>query len=151
MLEIFENVFAPKKKDNTGLIIGIAAGALAAAATTYVTAKVVKEVKNNLKEVYFVSPNEDNVVSVTSGSSEFAKGLTLIKVKAYTKNGDAECKFAFLSRTGEIGCEWQDNESFELLVGKGAKKQCCEVDFCEDDINITYCFKKITEEENEGE
>ena len=151
MLEIFENVFAPKKKDNTGLIIGIAAGALAAAAATYVTARVVKEVKGDLKEVYFVSPDEENVVSVTSGSSETARGLTLIKVKAYKKSGGDECKFSFLSRKGELYCKWHDNDSFELLSGKGERKQCCEADFGGEEITLKYYFKKITNEEEEGE
>lgn len=152
MLEIFENIFAPKKKDNTGLIIGIAAGTLAAAAATYYTAKVVKEVKNDLKEVYFVSPNEENIVSVTSGSSDTARGLTLIKIKAYTKSGSDECKFAFLSRKGELYCKWYDDDNFELLSGKGERKQCCEVDFGAEEITLTYCMKKISEEiENETE
>ena len=150
MLEILENILAPKKKDNTGLIIGLAAGAVATAAASYVTARVVKEVKNDLKEVYFVSDNEENIVSVTSGTSSTAKGLTLIKVKAYTKSGSDVCKFAFLTRCDKISCEWHDNDNFELLSGKGERKHCCEVDFSGEEIVLSYYFKDTTTE-NKGE
>ncbi len=143
MLEIFENILAPKKKDNTGLILGVAAGTLAAAAGAYVTAKVVKQIKSDLKEVYFVSTDGENIVSLTSGSSGFAKGLTFIKVKAYTKQGSDECKFSFLSCSGGISCEWQDNEHLELLVGKGKNKSCCDIDFSGDEIILNYYLKKI--------
>ncbi len=128
-------------------VIGLVAGTLAAAAAAagaYVTAKVVKEIKRDLKEVYFVSPNEDNIVSVTSGVSDMARGLIFVKVKAYTKSGSDECKFSFLSCTGGISCEWKDDEHLELLVGKGKKKPCCDIDFSGEDITLTYYFKKVT-------
>ena len=147
MLEIFEDIFAPKKKDNTGLILGVAVGTLAAAAAACVTARVVKEVKSDLKEVYFVSANGENIVSITSGSSDFARGLTFIKVKAYKKSGGDECKFAFLSLTGGISCEWKDNENVEFFIGRGKNRPCCEIAFGGDDINLTYYLKKITIED----
>ena len=147
IFDLIEKVVAPKKKDNTRLIIGVAAGTLAAAAASYVTAKVVKEIKSDLKEVYFVSADGENIVSVTSGSSDFARGLTFIKVKAYKKSGGDECKFAFLSLTGGISCEWKDNENVEFFIGRGKNRPCCEIAFGGDDISLMYYLKKITIED----
>lgn len=138
-----------KKQNIIGLIAGVAAGAAAAIAGGLVTAKVVKEIKSDLNDFSFVSDDGKNVVTLTYGSSDFAKGLTYVKVKAAVEDSDLNCKMiVFAIKKDEIFCgEWKDNENFKLWVGNGKRRQCCDVDFGGDEINMYYYIEKVTAEE----
>jgi len=140
-----------KKNGVIGLIAGVTAGVAAAVAGSLATVKVVKEIKEDLNESCFVSPEGNNFVSLKYGASNFAKGLVYIKVKAYTeaeKEADA-CNFSFLAgkNAKSIRVEWKDNEHFELSAGKGKLQQCCDVSFEGDNISIMYFWQKDTPEE----
>ena len=78
-----------------GLVLGIGAGVAAATAGFFAASKVAKEINEDSQSMTIVSPNEKNLVTITCGSSPFAKGLTLIKVKA--ENGEEECNLNFLT------------------------------------------------------
>ena len=135
-------------KNNTllGLTVGFVAGAAAAIAGAIAINKVSAEIKADLNEYSFMSPDCNNTVVVSRGASKTAKGLTLIKVKAIAEGKDDVCKLSMLAgKDAEIlSGEWTDNDHFELVVGKGKRLQYCDVNFCEDDIKMLYYFKKIT-------
>ena len=133
-----------KKQGVIGLIAGIAAGAAAAVAGGLVAAKVVKEIKSDLSDFSFVSNDGKNVVTLTYGASDFAKGLTYVQVTAYVEDSDLNCKMVVFSiKKDETFCgEWTDNDNFKLLVGNGKRKQCCEVDFGGEEINMYYYIEK---------
>ena len=42
----------------------------------------------------------------------------------------------------ELDAQWIDNEHFRLLVGPGARKQCCEITFEEKHISAVYSLAK---------
>ncbi|MBR3685983.1 MAG: hypothetical protein IKL66_00695 [Clostridia bacterium] len=137
-----------KKQGVFGLVAGITMGVAAAVAGGLAAAKVVKEIRSDLDQTDFVSPNGDNVVTIKYGASDFANGLTLVKIQAYTENSDDSCDFALLAgkNSGAFSCEWEDNEHFELLVGSRKRKQCCEVDFEGEEIVISYYLNKEVDE-----
>jgi hypothetical protein len=136
-----------KKNGVVGLVAGITAGIAAAVAGSLATVKIVKEIKNDLNESCFVSPEGNHFVSLKYGASDFAKGLVFIKVNAYTEaeeDGD-NCTFSFLAgkNASSISVEWKDNANFEISVGKGKLKQCCDVCFDEEEkITIYYFWEK---------
>lgn len=127
-----------------GLIAGLTAGVAAAVAGGLATKKVVKEIKDDLNDFSFVSDDGKNVVSLTYGSSDFARGLTYVQVKASVEDSDLACKMIVFSikKTEVFNGEWSDNEHFKLLVGGGKRKQCCDVDFSGDEINMYYYVEK---------
>ena len=137
-----------KKQGVAGLIAGIMAGAATAIVSGLVTAKVVKEIKSDLNDFSFVSNDGKNVVTLTYGSSDFARGLTYVQVRAFVEDSDLDCKMiVFAIKKDEIFCgEWSDNDTFKLRVGNGKRKQCCEADFSGDEINMYYYVEK--EEDN---
>ena len=94
-----------------GLIVSVAAGAVASIAGCLATVKVVKEIKNDLQEVTLVSPNGKNIVTVNRGSSKFAIGLTYIKLKAENEEGKTcEIKFLAGKNSNKIIFDWKDDE-----------------------------------------
>ena len=138
-----------KTKGLIGLIAGLAAGAAAAVAGGLATAKVVKEIKADLGDYRFASEDGKNVVTLTYGSSDFAKGLTYVQVRAFVEESDLDCKMVvFAIKSTEIfNGEWEDGEHFKLSVGGGKRRQCCEVDFSNEEINMYYYVEKAPTED----
>ncbi len=131
-----------KNKGVTGMVLGITAGALAAAASCVAAFKVIKEIKNDNQETTMVSPNEKNFVTVRCGSSHFAKGLTLINVKAENENDTCELSFFAGKSADKISFIWKDDDNFEFYLGEGKAKKCCEISFDGEEIEIKYYIKK---------
>lgn len=133
-----------KKSSIIGIIGGIAAGAAATVAGVFAVKKVSSEIKASLNDCVFTSPDGDNVVTVTYGSSDTAMGLTCIKVKAALVSGKDCCKLMILTRKREelYSGEWIDNNRFKLLVGNGKRKQCCDIHFDEESITANYYVAK---------
>jgi hypothetical protein len=116
-------------KGNT--ILGLVAGLAAGIAATVAVNKVVTEIKSDIGEHRFTSPNGNNFVTLSYGSSNTAKGLTCIKVNASKEGFDDNCKLMIFAKKNEelFTGEWTDNDNFTLWVGKGKRKWRCEVDF----------------------
>ena len=138
-----------KKSGIIGLIAGLAAGTAVAVAGGLATAKIVKEIKADLGDCRFASEDGKNVVTLTYGSSDFAKGLTYVQVRAFVEESDLDCKMiVFAIKSTEIfNGEWEDGEHFKLSVGSGKRRQCCEVDFSNDEINMYYYIEKVPVED----
>ncbi len=120
-----------QKNGLVGLIVGIAAGVAAATAGGFAALKVVNEIKDDSHETTIVSPNEVNLIKLTCGSSSFAKGLTLIKVKA--ENGEDHCDFSFLvGKNSKISFNWIDDDNCEVYISDSKIKRICSVSFGED-------------------
>ena len=136
-----------KKSAIFGLIAGFAVGTASAIAGRKAYDKVSKEIKDDFSDQVFTSPEGNNAVTLSLGSSESAKGLTCIKVKATSESIDDECKLiVFTLKKGVlISGEWSDNGNFRLLIGNGKRKQCCDVSFEEDGINALYYLLKDSE------
>lgn len=134
-----------KKQTVIGLVVGITLGTAATVAGVLAVRKIVKEIKNDLQEESFISPEGNNVVTVTYGSSSFAKGLTFIKVRGIAEEGKDDCKLiAFTRKNYEMfSGEWADNDHFNLVIGKGKVKQHFDVTFEGDKINAVYYLHKI--------
>lgn len=130
-----------KKSTVIGLVAGLAAGA----ATTAIVGQIAKEIKNDMRDQVFVSPNGDNRVTLSYGTSKFARGLTYIKVISTSELKDDPCKMVMLAKKGErfLSGQWVSNEHFELLIGNGKRKQCCDVTFSEEEISAHYYVMKI--------
>ena len=135
-----------KKKALIGAIFAFAAGAGAAIAGKNAIDKVIKEIKGELDNEAFVSPLGNNVVTISCGSSESAQGLTYIKVSASSTLKDDTCELiAFAKKKEEfLSGEWIDNDHFQLLIGTGKRKQCCDISFEGDQIVANYYLMKIT-------
>lgn len=123
-----------------GLVAGIAAGVVATTAVD----KIVKEIKGDIGEHRFTSPDSNNFVTLSYGSSETAKGLTYIKVIASAEGTEDTCKLVILAKKNDelFTGEWTDNEHFSLVVGKGKRRQCCDVDFIDGEITAIYYTQK---------
>ena len=134
-----------KKQTVIGLIVGVTLGTAATIAGIITVRKIVKEIKNDLVEESFISPNGDNLVTLTYGSSDFARGLTFIKVRGMSEGGKDDCKLiAFAKRNAKLfSAEWADNEHFNLVIGNGKVKQHCDVSFEGRKINALYYLHKI--------
>ena len=89
-------------------------------------------------------PLGDNVVTISCGSSESAKGLTYIKVSASSILKDDTCELiAFAKKkTKAIVGEWTDEDHFRLTIGSGKVKQRCDVSFEGEKITANYYFVK---------
>ena len=142
-----------KKQTVVEIIIGAAVGTAAAVAGAIVVSKIVKEIKEDLNDCTFTSPDGENAVTLTYGSSKFAKGLTFVRVKAHTYQSDEACKLVLFTKNNSesFGGEWTDSEHFRLLVGNGKIKQCCDVSFEDKKINANYCLRKAELEDDEAE
>ena len=127
---------AKSSKFFSGLVIGAVVSTVALTAV-----KVAKEIKSDVTKLDFASPNGQNLVGVELGSSDYAKGLTLVKIKAENSLGTDDCKFAFLARSKDIVCEWKDENNCEILAGNGKIKHFCTVCFEGGRIVLTYAFK----------
>ncbi len=133
---------ANNSKGIAGMVIGITAGAVAAAASCFAAFKVIKEIKNDNQETIMVSPNEKNFVTVRCGSSNLANGLTLIKVKAENENDHCELSFLAGKSAEKISFNWLDDDHFKFYLGEGKAKKCCDISFEGEEIEIKYYLKK---------
>lgn len=133
-----------KKRVLVSTIFGFAAGAAAAIAGKMAVDKVIKEIKGDLDDESFVSPSGDNVVTLSCGSSESAKGLTYIKVRASSESKTDTCELIAFAKgkAKAIVGEWEDEEHFKLTIGKGKVKQRCDVSFEGEQIVAHYYFVK---------
>lgn len=132
------------KNGKVGLIIGAVAGGVASALGCLATVKAVKEIKNDLHDVTLVSPNGKNEVTVKRGSSNFAIGLTYIKLIATNENGKT-CEISFLAgkNSNKVIFNWKDDDHLDFQLGDARCKQYCDVEFNEDDISMSYYLKKV--------
>ena len=137
-----------KNKVVFGVIAGFAAGAAAAIAGKLAVDKVVGEIKNELTEQSFVSPDGNNHVTLSYGFSETAKGLTYIKIEASAEGKKDVCKLIVFAKKHEdlFEGEWVDNDKFALLIGGGKRKQCCDVSFNGEQIVARYYMTKVSSE-----
>ena len=124
-----------------GLVLGIGAGIAAVAAGYLVASKVVKEINEDSQSTTIVSPNEKNLVTITCGSSPFAKGLTLVKIKA--ENGVDDCNLNFLvGKNCNISFDWKNDDHLEIRVANGKNTRVCDVSFEGKKINMTLYAQK---------
>jgi hypothetical protein len=133
-----------KKQTVIGICVGVTLGTAAAVAGALAVRKIINEIKTDLNECSFTSPNGDNMVTLTYGSSKFAKGLTFIKVQGSVESGNDDCKLILFAKDSpDLFCgEWKDDEHFRLLVGNGKCKQCCDVSFEGEKIIANYYLRK---------
>jgi hypothetical protein len=131
-----------------GLILGTCIGAAVSIAGCLATLKAVKEIKNDLHEVTFVSPSGNNIVVVSRGSSDFTAGLTYIKLKAENEAGK-DCEMSFLAsrKSNKISANWKDDNHLDFLIGDEGRSQYCAVSFEEEDISMVYSIKKMGKDE----
>ena len=129
-----------KKSIVLGALLGFTIGTAVAIAGKMAVDKVIDEIKHDLHEQSFVSPEGDHIVTISCGSSAFANGLTHLRLKALFPSGEDDCKLSILTRKApqELDTQWQDNDHFQLLVGNGKHKQCCDVSFEEKQIIANY-------------
>lgn len=129
-------------KGNT--ILGLVAGLAAGIAATVAVNKVVTEIKSDMGEHVFTSPDGNNFVTLSYGSSNTAKGLTCIKVNASKEGSDDNCKLMIFAKKNEelFTGEWTDNDNFTLWVGKGKRKWRCEVNFEGEEISAELYLDK---------
>ena len=140
------------KKVAIGIAIGVAsvaAGAALTAAAIAVTKKVTKianEMENDKEEQTFTSPDGNNTVTLSYGSSESANGLTHIRVTATSEGKEDDCTLVAFARksTRMFEGEWIDNDHFKLLIGCTNRKQCCDVSFDGEQITAHYYLCKVT-------
>lgn len=125
-------------------IFGLVAGLAAGIAATVAVNKVVTEIKSDIGEHVFTSPEGNNFVTLSFGSSNTARGLTYIRVTASKEGSDDNCKLMIFAKKNEelFTGEWADNDRFILTVGNGKRKQCCDVDFSENEISAVYYLEK---------
>lgn len=133
-----------KKHVVLGALLGLAAGAAVTAAGALAAYRVSGEIKSEMGEQRFPSPNGDNAVTVSCGASKTARGLTYLRVLASSETCEDTCALSLLTRKmpEELDAQWIDNEHFRLLVGPGARKQCCEITFEEKHISAVYSLAK---------
>lgn len=133
-----------KNKTVFGIIAGVTASVMVGTAVALTTKKIVREIKRDMCDATFVSPDGDNAVELNFGASKTARGLTFIKVNATSDNKDDCCKLiVFAKKKDELmDGEWIDNNHFKLLIGSGKRKQCCDVSFDGEQINALYYLVK---------
>ena len=119
---------------------GLAWGA-ALSCATMATVKIVKEIRGDVTELEFISSDDKNSVKVESGSSSFAKDLTMFRITAKSEGKDDECKFLFLSGSSVVCYEWVDDEHFVVVAGKGKIKNVCEISFEGEEPVLVYYLK----------
>ena len=122
---------------------GVVCGAACTGAALAV-AKTAKEIKADMSEITFKSPDGKNSVKVKYGSSSFAKGLTMFKVLGESVTSEDKCKLVFFAKSNDIYAEWINDNHLEVLVGKAKNRQCCDIKFEGGMITIIYALRKIT-------
>jgi len=133
------------KSGALGLILGIGAGIAAATAGFFAATKVAKEISEDSQATTIVSPDEKNYATITCGSSPFARGLTLIKIKA--ENEADECNLNFLVGKGcNISFDWNSDDHLEIRVESGKTTKICDISFAEHEITMTLYAQKNDEE-----
>ncbi len=132
-----------KKNGVFEFVAGVAVGVATTVAGAIAINKVAKEIKGDLCEHSFTSPDGDHFVTLSYGSSKTAKGLTFIRIKAMTEDSEDNCKLVvFTKKSARLFGEWIDNDHFKLLIGNGKRKQCCDVDFEGEEIVARYYLQK---------
>ena len=133
-----------KKQTIIGICVGAVIGTAAVVAGTLAVRRVIKEIKEDLSECSFSSPDGNNVVTLTCGTSKLARGLTFIKVEGSVESGNDNCKLVLFAKDSFelFSGEWLDNDHFRLLVGGGKRKQCCDVRFDGQKISANYYLHK---------
>lgn len=132
-----------KKSAAAGIAAGILIGTAAAFAVKKLVDKISDEIKSDLIQREFLSPFGGNQVDFSYGSSETAKDLAVIKLRAETDMNEDVCKLVILSKKdAAVSYEWSDNDHFRLLVGSGKRRQCCDVVFETEKITMTYNLVK---------
>ena len=133
-----------KNKTIFGIIAGVTASVMAGTAVALTTKKIVREIKRDMCDATFVSPDGDNTVELNFGASKTARGLTFVKVNATSENKDDCCKLIMFAKKKDelMDGEWIDNNHFKLLIGSGKRKQCCDVSFDGEQINALYYLVK---------
>ena len=129
-----------KKGSAFGIIAGFVVGAATAVAGAVAVDKVTKEIKSDVSEQIFTSPEGNNTVTVSFGSSKTAGELACIKIIAASESKEDFCKLiAFAKKKADfLSGEWSDNDHFRLLIGTGKRKQCCDISFENDEIVANY-------------
>ena len=109
-----------KKTSAIGIIAGFVAGAAAAVAGAVAVDKVAKEIRSNVSEKIFVSPDGNNSVTVSFGSSKTARELACVKIIAEAESKEDSCKLiAFAKKKEEeIVEEVAEPEETELSILK---------------------------------
>jgi hypothetical protein len=140
-----------KNNGLVGMVLGIAAGVAAAAAGCVAAMKVANEIKNDFQETAIISPEGNNCVTITCGSSSSARGLTFIKLCA--ENESDHCDFSFLAgkRASKISFNWKDNDNICFTLGDGAVKKVCDVCFEGGEIVMKLYFRRDEEPETNEE
>lgn len=132
-----------KKNVIFGLLAGAAAGAAAVFAGKRAVDKISTEIRGDMSEQTFTSPDGRNSVTVAHGSSATAGGLTMLSITASAQNKEDVCHLrSFAKKSARlIGGWWQDNDRFTLLIGS-KRRRCCEVDFTGEETVIRYSLRK---------
>ena len=132
------------KKGTLEFVLGLAAGTAAALAGTRLVCKIKKEINKNMCEQTFTSPEENNSVTLSYGSSKTARGLTYIRITAIAESTEDDCRLVLFTKKGIeiLSSEWLDNDHFKILIGNGKRKQCCDVNFEEKEIVANYYLQK---------
>ena len=133
-----------KKSTILGAAIGFALGTAAAITGKMAVDKVVGEIREQMRDQVFTSPDGDHKVTVKCGTSKSAKGLSYMRVIATSETVDDECKLSMIARKRPliIVARWDDNDHCKLSVGNGKRNQCCDVSFEENHITARYYLSK---------
>ena len=139
------------KKVAIGIAVGVAGVTVGAALTAAAIAvtkrinKIAHEMDDDRGECTFTSPNGNNTVTISFGSSESAQSLTHISITAVATEKENSRSLSAYARKSEdmLTGEWIDNDQFKLLIGSTNRKQCYEITFGEKKIASTYYLCKV--------
>ena len=127
-----------------GWAAGVAVTTAVAVAGKLAVNKIVKEVKHHLSANSYTSPDGDHLVTVSYGTLKSSMGPTFVRIKATSESIADNCDLVlFTQDDGDlVGGEWIANDQFQLLIGNGERKQCCDVSFNDNKISACYYWKK---------
>lgn len=131
-----------KKNVFLGLIAGAVGGAAAVFAGKRAVDKISAEIRSDMSEQTFSSPDGRNSVTVSHGSSTTARGLTMLTITASSQTKEDVCHLRSLAKKSAqlLSGWWQDSDHFTLLIGS-KRRQCCDVDFTGEEIVIRYSLR----------